>query len=184
MVIASLLSGVLAWAQPVSASTASGVIVVNSFADAVNTDGTCTLREAIMAANKDRTSGSGAGECAAGSGADTIILPSGTYILTRSDQDNDGDWDAVDDLDIYSSITISPTGPVTITAASGYTERIFHILAGGSLVLSHVTISNGKTGGDGGGIYNAGQLVLKNSAIANNKASGRGGGLYNAGTSR
>src|SRR5438874_2488391 len=52
-------------------------IVVNSTADVANsTDGLCTLREAIQAANTNSASGSMPGECAAGSsiGSDTIDL--------------------------------------------------------------------------------------------------------------
>lgn len=51
---------------------AAGTITVNSTADTVADDGECTLREAIIAANDDTASGATPGECAAGSGADTI----------------------------------------------------------------------------------------------------------------
>jgi CSLREA domain-containing protein len=50
-------------------------IIVNSLSDVANgTDGLCTLREAITAANNDTASGATAGECAAGSssGSDAI----------------------------------------------------------------------------------------------------------------
>lgn len=57
-----------------SFSAAAGVITVNSAADIVVDDGQCTLREAITAANTDTASGSMTGECAAGSGADTIAF--------------------------------------------------------------------------------------------------------------
>lgn len=52
---------------------ADATIVVNSTADDQANDGECTLREAIIAANTNTTSGAAAGECAAGdSGHDTI----------------------------------------------------------------------------------------------------------------
>ncbi len=51
---------------------AAGTIVVNSTADDQANDGECTLREAIIAANTDTASGASVGECAAGSGVDTI----------------------------------------------------------------------------------------------------------------
>lgn len=51
---------------------AASVIVVNSKGDTTANDGVCTLREAITAANNDTASGVAAGECIAGSGADTI----------------------------------------------------------------------------------------------------------------
>lgn len=50
----------------------SQTITVNSLSDAASDDGQCTLREAITAANTDAASGLAPGECAAGSGADTI----------------------------------------------------------------------------------------------------------------
>ena len=179
MLVSALMAGFLVSAQPASVQ-AVGTIVVSSLADSVNTDGACTLREAIIAANRDQASSPNAGECPAGNGADTIILPSGTYVLTRNSSGNNSPSSG--DLDINSSITISPTGPVTITAVDSFNDRIFVIDPGASLTLVNATLSNGNAGSDGGGIYNAGQLVLKNSALVNNKASGRGGGLYNAGT--
>ena len=53
-------------------------IVVNDTNDELNTDGSCSLREAIEAANTD-TAVDG---CAAGNGADVITLPAGTYTGT------------------------------------------------------------------------------------------------------
>src|SRR5216683_3054349 len=53
---------------------AGNTITVNSVGDIANsTDGLCTLREAITAANTNTASGATAGECAAGdsSGSDT-----------------------------------------------------------------------------------------------------------------
>lgn len=62
----------LAQATPVAHANS---ITVNSTADFVNdTDGRCTLREAIYAANTNTASGGVAGECAAGSpGKDKIV---------------------------------------------------------------------------------------------------------------
>jgi len=66
---------------------AANTIVVNSTADAANSsDGLCTLREAITAANGNVASGVVGGECAAGStgGTDTVDLTgvTGTINLT------------------------------------------------------------------------------------------------------
>lgn len=51
---------------------AAGTITVTSNADVAADDGECTFREALTAANDDTASGSTPGECAAGSGTDTI----------------------------------------------------------------------------------------------------------------
>ena len=76
-VVLLVLLVVLAQAQPAYAAT----ITVNSTADVIANDGECTLREAITAANTDMVSGAMAGECAAGSGADTIVF-SGNFFIT------------------------------------------------------------------------------------------------------
>lgn len=55
---------------PLQAAT----ITVNALADTAADDGSCTLREAIAAANLDAASGAMSGECAAGSGADDIVF--------------------------------------------------------------------------------------------------------------
>ncbi len=57
---------------PTAASAAT--ITVTTTADTVANDGQCSLREALNAAATDTGSGSAAGECAAGAGADTIVL--------------------------------------------------------------------------------------------------------------
>lgn len=75
--------------QSVQAGSTVAPIVVNSTEDAINNDGLCTLREAIIAANKDKSSGRLAGECSATKGSDTIILPAGVYTLTRSNSGNE-----------------------------------------------------------------------------------------------
>ena len=103
---------VLSLAVPgLNAAQAQGgaTILVNSFTDDKANDGVCTLREAVISANKDNSSGD-AGECAAGSGDDTILLPPGTYTLTRS---NSGGENAstTGDLDIDSNVTIQSAGP-------------------------------------------------------------------------
>src|SRR4051794_28955456 len=65
---------------------AGNTITVNSLSDVANaSDGLCTLREAITAANSNAGSGSVAGECAAGDSAspDLInIIVTGTINLT------------------------------------------------------------------------------------------------------
>ena len=176
-----LLAGLALSAWPFSTGSASATIVVNSFEDRVNNDGFCTLREAIIAANKDKSSGRLAGECRAGSGTDTINVPAGVYTLTRTDSGNE-DAAATGDLDIIGSVTIQGQNPgVTIAAVSGFTDRIFHILSG-QVTINAVTIKGGRVNGNGGGIYNAGSLTMRNNTIQNNTATGNGGGIYNAGT--
>lgn len=64
--------------SPLSAAT----INVNTTANDIANDGFCSVREAVESANTNASSGAAAGECAAGSGADTIDIPPGTYLLS------------------------------------------------------------------------------------------------------
>src|SRR5688572_5263201 len=72
-----LLSLLLGSALTVTPVYAAG-ITVNTTADEDNTGANCSLREAVTAANTDMAYGG----CTAGSGADIITLPAGTYTLT------------------------------------------------------------------------------------------------------
>jgi CSLREA domain-containing protein len=174
-------------------------ITVTTTADEVNTNGQCSLREAIINANNDDQSGST--DCAAGSGADTIVLAAGqTYTLSK---DTDGGGHATDsgadndDLDITSAITIqgngatierSTTVPCNLngTAATGE-FRIFEVTSSGTLTLQNVTVRNGCADGTfphffGGGIFNTGGIVtVTNSTISGNRAIEDGGGIWNDG---
>ena len=58
----------------ISASVNASIITVNSLGDAQADDGSCTLREAIVAANTDTASGITGVECAAGAGDDVIAF--------------------------------------------------------------------------------------------------------------
>jgi CSLREA domain-containing protein len=170
-------------ALPVGATggaTATGVISVTTVVDAISTDGRCSLREAIIAANKDRASSSQAGECRAGSGNDTIVLPAGVYILTRSDNGSE-DSSSTGDLDVRSVITIAPTGAVEIQGAPGFTDRLFHILSG-KLVLSDAWLKGGKAKLDGGAILNQAALDLRNVTLSGNSAAAAGGALASSGS--
>ena len=73
-----LLVSLLPATSHVPAAQATTTILVTTTTDQVKTDGLCSLREAVIAANKDLGSSSQPGECPAGSGADTIEVPAGT----------------------------------------------------------------------------------------------------------
>jgi CSLREA domain-containing protein len=162
----------------------AAAIVVNTGADNVNAnDGLCSLREAITAANTNTTSGPAAGECAAGSGADTISF-AGNYTITLAPAA--GQLPA-----ITSPITVNGNGAAnTIIQAHASpdtaTTRVFYVDNGGNLTLNALTVRNGRCNGscagvsndDGGGIFSTGTLKVINSIITANSASGAGGGIY------
>jgi CSLREA domain-containing protein len=165
----------------------AAAIVVNTNADVINAgDGLCSLREAILAANTDTASGPGAGECAAGSGADMIGFAA-NYTITLAP--------AFGQLpNVTSQITVNGRGAAaTVIQAHASpntaTTRVFLIGSAANLTLNALTIRNGRCNGScvlagesGGGIYNTGTLTLRNSVIAANWVGNIGGGIYNGGT--
>lgn len=163
-------------------SVQAATIVVNSTADVIADDGQCTLREAIIAVNNDTASGASGGECAAGSGDDTITLPFGFYQLSIPGI-TEG-FSATGDLDIRTNMTISGAGPGTVVDGGGL-DRVFEIGPAGTsgvvATISGVTIRNGViSGGLGAGIINnsLATLVLTDSVMTMNNGSGmRNGGF-------
>jgi VCBS repeat-containing protein len=157
--------------------------------DVKRNDGFCSLREAIIAANSDKRSGTKDGECSAGSGDDTIILaadpdPSGIarYALSLSDNGKE-DSASTGDLDILDDVIIEGAGSrVTIIDSSEITDRAFQIL-GGDVTIKGVTItkSGNTVAGDGGGIHNSTNLTLVESTLSDNHTAASGGGIYNEG---
>jgi Chlamydia polymorphic membrane protein (Chlamydia_PMP) repeat len=144
---------------------------------------TCTLVDAITAANTDRARGG----CPAGSGADTIVLPPGsTQTLTAVHNDTYGPTGLPV---IRSVVTIAGQGS-TITRDSGAPEfRIVAVNGTGDLTLQETTVSGGvaessgeQGPGRGGGVFNYGTLTLIHSTLARNHAGGYGGGIWSNGT--
>ncbi len=151
--------------------------IVNSYLDSVDVnpndgisadnDGLSSLRAAINEAN-------------ARPGRDTIILPSGTFLLTLTGRDDDtglvGDLDINDDLEILGA-----DDGLTVIDADGI-DRVFHVAAGASLSVSNVTITGGNAGtaAYGGAVLNSGGLVFNEVVVTGNVAA-RGGGVFNAG---
>ncbi|HET6891147.1 MAG TPA: Calx-beta domain-containing protein [Pyrinomonadaceae bacterium] len=151
-------------------------ITVNSNSDEANsTDGLCTLREAIAAANTDTASGVPAGECGAGSnsGSDTISLTSVTGTITLGS--------ALPT--ITSEMTFNGPGLSQLTISGNNTVRVFNITLGTGLVsFSGLTIANGRANMDvGGGIFNqnGADVNVTDSTVRNNFAV-LGGGIANS----
>ncbi len=147
--------------------------------DELNGDGDCSLREAIQAANLNTA----VDACAAGSGADIIELPAGTYTLSIAGEGEDGN--ATGDLDISGNLTINGAGEATTIIDGAHLDRVFHV-HGGTVEMSGLTVLNGSSGGRGGrggGIYIVnGRVTLNNSTVRDNWASVQAGGIYNGNT--
>lgn len=128
-------------------------------------DGALSLREAVLAANSSN-------------GADRIVLPAGTYLLSLSGADED--VSRTGDLDLAGRLAVQGAGAgATIIDVAGL-DRVFQILGGGDATLSGMTIQGGSGAGFGGGILNTGTLAIDNCIITDNSA-GYGGGIDSAG---
>jgi hypothetical protein len=131
---------------------------------------TCTLRAAVQAADN-------------AGGANTIVLPEGTYRLTIPAAGPSGTADpSTGDLDITDDLTITGAGPGATVIDANHVDRAFAVQGGDALSLSGLTIENGSpsansTGGQyGGAIYSVGALSLNGVTLSDNSAPPQPGG--------
>ena len=169
---------------------AGGGILVDENEDEDNSDDDCSLREAVRAANTDTP----VDECAAGSGADRIFLPAGSFLLDEGPLDLFTDVLIVGAGRAQTIIKRDPeAGPqriinssapdavalVDLTIANGSENLgggINHASAG-QLVLQRVII-RGNRASEGAGIWSEGSLSIADSVLKNNDTTGNGGGIY------
>jgi len=179
----------LALLAPAAASAA--IINVTTTEDQFDTGSRCSLREAVSSANADSNSQSAG--CVAGSGADTIKVPDGRYVLRRTPTQPPSpappiptaeDANLYGDLDLTAPVTIVHTGLRPATVDGNRIDRVFDVLSGG-VTLQGLQVQGGDVSGDvvnnGGGILDRGQVTLRNMTLANNLAT-FGGGLSTAGS--
>ena len=150
-----------------SPSTPEGTMLVTTLEDELNTDGDCSLREAITAAN-DNTA---VDACPAG---DPVITDTITF-------------DVVGTITVTSQLSVTAGAPLEIFGADAITlngggySRLFYISPGVDLTLNDLTIMNGY-GDYGGGIHNGGTLEIKDCTLSRNTAGLGGGSIFNAST--
>jgi CSLREA domain-containing protein len=152
-----------------TAGTATFTVNSNSDADH-GSDGVCTLREAIRAANQNADyhecihTGSGFGNDVivfSISGSSTIILGAALPAISTSTLTIDG----------------SNSGrTIVIDGANAYEP--FSINSSASLTLKKTTVQHGHSS-DGGGVFNVGTLNVFNSTFLNNVATADGGAINN-----
>jgi CSLREA domain-containing protein len=150
-------------------------VIVNTQEDELNRDGDCSLREAILAAN----TGTSVDACSVGSGANTIGLSPGIYILTLAGDFEDAG--ATGDLDLQANLVIRGVGARSTIIDGNNGDRVFDILPGARVVLSDLAVRGGSIDGNGGGIENEGKLIITRVTVSDNFAVGDGGGIYNSG---
>lgn len=178
-ILIALLTALGWFSSPAQAAT----FTVNSTLDLVDTTpgdgvcsaagGVCTLRAAIMEAN-------------ALPGADTIMLPAGTYNLSIPGRLEDNG--ATGDLNINAALTITGAGAATTIIDGGGLDRVFKVgIFSGSAPtftasISGVTVRNGDVAPSndrGGGIQvvSPATLDMSDSIVTGNHA-GQGGGAF------
>jgi hypothetical protein len=83
-----------------------------------------------------------------------------------------------ENLAIGKSLVITGAGPTEAVIDGGGQGSVVSVLAGATVALQNVSITNGAAP-TGGGIRNLGSLVISRSAIQGNTASVSGGGISN-----
>src|SRR5262245_32610981 len=116
--------------------------VVTTTTDELNTDGDCSLREAVQAANTNAA----VDNCPAGGATDEIVLAAGTYTLTlvgAGEQANQ-----TGDLDVTAgTLTVRGAGQHATVIDGNGTDRILETVgAGVTLNLTDLTLTNGNLG--------------------------------------
>lgn len=188
----------------VAINSFAATITVNTGSDERNTDGSCSLREAILNANRDNQN---LADCEAGDGDDTIVLTDGeTYYMDEIDSTPVPEQNGLyGDFDVKDNLTITVDGSAFIDAGdlykggdtSGLADRIFHVQDGASLTLQNLTLQNATLDDKfatsenpyGGAIYIGGtgssvsleNCILQNNTISSSTNETRGGAIF-AGT--
>ncbi|WP_342347566.1 DUF4347 domain-containing protein [uncultured Nitrospira sp.] len=120
-----------------------------------NDSGAGSLRQAIIDAN-------------AAPGTDTIVIPTGTYVLTTGK------------LEIDDNVIITGAGAATTILDGNANERVFETKGSSTTTMSGVTIQNGRESNNGAGILvdNSSILNLSDAVLTNNDGTGSEGGAF------
>ncbi len=163
-----------------------GIHVNTSETTVSASDNSCTLIEAIVAANTDTASGPGARECVAGSGTDTIYLqPAVTYTFTTPYL-TAADPGPTALPAITSEIVLEGLGStIQRTAPVEQPFRLLYVPAPGNLTIRDVTVRGGLAATGlryGAGIFVRGtdaRLTVERSQLLANVAHSEGGAISN-----
>ncbi|MBW2484107.1 MAG: hypothetical protein JRF05_01965, partial [Deltaproteobacteria bacterium] len=109
--------------------------------------------------------------------ADTIVLADGTYATT---DDGGGTFNFT--ADESYDLTIQGSSPDNVVLSGDNTDRVLEFDVNNSvqqIYLTNISIINGKSSVDGGGIFSYEPLIIENCIISGNNANGNGGGFFN-----
>ncbi|OZC04284.1 right-handed parallel beta-helix repeat-containing protein [Rubricoccus marinus] len=168
--------GVLVLLLVITPLASAATIIVTTLDDELNSDGDCSLREAIAAANTDAL----VDDCTAGSGNFDAIRFDQPAPLTIAL--------TLGPLEITTDVVIhgGQQDDSTVTLRSDGTRRIFYITSG-RLAISDLTLRDGRAV-RGAAVYVSpgARFVCNRSIVRNNEATGTsstdgGGAIYNDG---
>lgn len=172
---AALFPGVADAAEFTVTSSADAVDARPGDGSCGSADGRCTLRAAVQEAD-------------AVSGASTIVVPAGRYVLSIKPVPQAGsilDTSAANgDLDLDADITVKGAGAGKTVIDGGGVDRVFETGLGVDAALVDLTVTGGdSTAGNsqeidlGGGVLNRSAITLDRVELVGNIADG-GGGLF------
>lgn len=155
----------LGWTFSLAMVAEAAVFQVNSSGDAFpdgcgTTINTCTLREAVIAANN-------------AAGLDTITFSANVTSITLANGE----------IVISDDLTFTPINQISVFGDPNG-GRIFNIAAGADTIIDRFVLANAvATSGNGGAVLNNGAvLTINNSIVRNNEAAnGNGGGISTLG---
>ncbi|PDV99183.1 reprolysin-like metallopeptidase [Candidatus Chloroploca asiatica] len=144
-------------------STAGSIVTKTSDDNGTCTREDCALREAVSLTNDLP-------------GANVLELNAGVYQLSLN---------GAGPLVLSDTLTIEGAGPDQTIIDGGGLDQIIRVTRETSVTLRNLTLRNGTTTVDGGGLSNQfGNVTLIDVIVENNHADGRGGGVHNDGQMR
>ena len=192
---AAMVFALMAVTATVAPVSAAALIRVTTTVDEVSSNGKCSLREAVIAANEDRR----VDACRAGRGADLILLGKGTYQLSIEGIQEDAT--RTGDLDITGATAIVGLGRDRTIVRGDASDRVFDILESAKVSMTTLAVVGASnmatqepgledwyTHGDGGGIQSKGHLLLWSTSVTGTAYvfagcrycwDGEGGGIFN-----
>ncbi len=170
--------GMATVAVVIAAPAAAEIITVDVGDSSMADDGSCSLREAVSNANSDSQVFPSLGECAAGSGADAILLG---VDVTLDAVDNTADGNGANGLPAVTSTIVVEGGGHTLSRDGAAAPFRFFYLgeATSDLTLANTTLTGGDADTENGGAVaqTNGTLAVEECTFDGNSAGG-GGALY------
>lgn len=115
----------------------------------------CSLREAIFEAEEDPS-------------LSTISLPAGTFVIGSNDLD-------FGDFNIDTEVIIQGAGMNDSIIDGQLFSGVFSVTAEGKLTLRDLTVTNGRSSSNAGGIFSLNQLTLERVMVSVNQGDVAGG---------